>query len=367
MVFDIERPFHDVREWFIALLSSLAIHLLCFALPFLFSYAFFNNPMTLKSLSLDVDLSSFPLPQKGFNSEVVEYKPEKTSETTQSDNKPAENIQTDETNTADLQKTLPDSSISEKSSSLKNQTAKEDVSNIEKTNDHESENVNKQEVSDLSRNKTSLTSTNPAQNPMPLEQEKPKVDELSDMKQTNDSTTTSGRTTDIAPSDETNEVAETASHELKEMTSKTSPANVRQALTPRELESIAGSVVVNSRVLGSSEQVVNLKYDIHRKASKLDPASCPFSFRIKGYYCILKIEPDENHVYKIVIESSPPNPPFDVIAALERMLSRWIYRLFILNPDRSSWTARKMNLAGITKKWFITFHYQKGFTYKQWK
>lgn len=323
MVFDIERPFHDVREWFIALLSSLAIHLLFFVLPFLFSYAFFNNPMTLKSLSLDVDLSSYPLPQKGFNSEVVEYKPEKTDETTQSDNKPAENIQTDETNTADLQKTLPDPSISEKSSgSLKNQTAKEDALNIEKPNDHESDNVNKQEVSDLSRNKTSLTSTNHAQNPMPLEQVKAKVDELSEMKEVNDSTTTSGKISEKSHSDETNDVAETASHELKEMTSKTSQANVRQALTPRELESIAGSVVVNSRVLGSTEQVVNLKYNIHRKASKLDPASCPFSFRIKGYYCILKIEPDANHVYKIVIESSPPNPPFDVIAALERMLPR---------------------------------------------
>lgn len=316
-----ERPKKGFSEWFIAIGASVLFHLLFFFTIFLCSNSFFNNSMNIKSLSLEVGLSSFPLPQKGFNSEVVEYKPEKTSETTQSDNKPAENVQTDEMNTADLRKTLTDPSISKKGSSIKKQTVKEGGSNIEKTNDHESANTNEQEVSDLSTNNTSLTSTNPAQNPMPLEQEKSKVDELSEMKQTNDSTATSGKTTEISHSDERNEVAET-SHELKEMTSKTSQANVRQALTPRELESIAGSVVVNSRVLGSTEQVVNLKYNIHRKASKLDPASCPFSFRIKGYYCILKIEPDANHVYKIVIESSPPNPPFDVIAALERMLPR---------------------------------------------
>jgi hypothetical protein len=79
-------------------------------------------------------------------------------------------------------------------------------------------------------------------------------------------------------------------------------------------------VIINSSVLGSSDRVKNLKRDIQRKATNMNPDESPYTYTVKGYTCTLTIE--KGPKTKVFIDFSPPDAPFDVVSALERILPR---------------------------------------------
>lgn len=79
-------------------------------------------------------------------------------------------------------------------------------------------------------------------------------------------------------------------------------------------------VIINSRAIGNSDRVKNLKRAIMKKAGKMDPAHSPYTYKVKNYICTLTVEGGAQG--KIIIDFTPTDAPFDVVSALERLLPR---------------------------------------------
>ena len=112
------------------------------------------------------------------------------------------------------------------------------------------------------------------------------------------------------------------------------PINTRRSVTPvadssplahlapaRGSSSVEEFVVINSKALGSSERVKNLKRDILKKAQNMNPGRSPYTYKVKGYTCTLVIEGGSGK-NKVIIDFSPADAPFEVVSALERILPR---------------------------------------------
>jgi hypothetical protein len=79
-------------------------------------------------------------------------------------------------------------------------------------------------------------------------------------------------------------------------------------------------IIIKSSLIGNSERVKTLKRAIMKKARNMSPEKSPYTYTVKGYTCTLNVE--DGVQGKIIIDFSPPNAPFDVVSALERLLPR---------------------------------------------
>ncbi len=96
------------------------------------------------------------------------------------------------------------------------------------------------------------------------------------------------------------------------------PPPIRKMIHSLNKESMEDLVIINSSILGSSDRVKNLKRDIQKKARNMSPVDSPYTYNVKGYTCTLTIEGGSNN--KVIIDFSPPDAPFEVVSALERIL-----------------------------------------------
>lgn len=304
-------------DWVFAITVSFVSHLLIVLLIINFSYSFFKTFSGIKSLSLDVDLCSMPMSQRG-----------------RGDSSP---------DNAEKVESLPVSAdhIQPMNEGLKN-GRKSDLKAVE---------VN--EISENPSGGTALTDKGNGGSPSTMgfneHSDKPipvaepesesdmvlkKIDTSLDYRDRKERLNDGKPTESVGLDDDKRGMPDSApTHGLNpesnpiitnpdDASKGASLQNVRQPLSIQAIEAFASRISITGNVSGSPAMVTQLKYKIYKGASKLDPASCPFTFKIKGYYCILKIEPGLETAYRIVIESSPPNPPFDVLKALERMLPR---------------------------------------------
>lgn len=93
---------------------------------------------------------------------------------------------------------------------------------------------------------------------------------------------------------------------------------IEEISTSRRNEAVY-ELIINSKVLGSSDRVKILKQDIIKKARKLSPEKSPYIYKVKGYTCTLTIE-QESGSKKVIIDFSPADAPFEVVSALERTI-----------------------------------------------
>jgi hypothetical protein len=105
----------------------------------------------------------------------------------------------------------------------------------------------------------------------------------------------------------------------KKIKSTPAPPPIRKMIPSLNKEPMEDLVIINSSVLGSSDRVKNLKRDIQKKAQNMSPADSPYTYKVKGYTCTLTIKGGANS-NKVIIDFSPPDAPFEVVSALERIL-----------------------------------------------
>ncbi len=301
-------------DWVFAIAVSLVSHFIIVLIIIGLSYPFFKTFSGVKSLSYDVDLCSMPMPKRGQgdsspdNTQKMGSLPE-SADHIQSANEGLENSRKSDLKTVnvnDIQKKLSSGmDLTDKGSGTRSLTM-----GFNEHSHKPSPVVEPESESDMV---LKINDTN--------HDYRDRKERLNDGKPTESVDDKHGMP-DPAPvhglSPESNRMITNP-----DVPSKVTPLqNVRQPLSIQSIESLAGRVSVSGNVLGSPAMVAQLKYKIYKGVSKLDLESCPLTFKIKGYYCILKIEPGFDNAYRIVIECSPQNPPFDVLKALERMLPR---------------------------------------------